>query len=73
MTDIVANIDGPQFRRQRELLLRLAAHARSGEAYMATAAEHELLEGLINLTDKIADEAYDRHGIKCLLTPRSRR
>jgi hypothetical protein len=29
-----------------------------------------LLEGLIELTDTIADQAHDRHGIDCLLDQR---
>jgi hypothetical protein len=64
---ILARLDGPLLRAQRELLLRLARHAKNHEAYTPSAADQALLEGLIHLTDAIADEAHDRYGIKCLL------
>ena len=31
------------------------------------AGDVDLLEGLVALTDAIADQAHDRHGIDCLL------
>jgi len=52
-------IGGPEFRAQRQFLLRLQALCPSPE-------DTELLEGLINLTDAIADQAFDRYGIDCL-------
>lgn len=65
---ILANIDGPLFRRQRELLFKLADQASNSKPCQLTETDRELLEGLINLTDAIADEAHDRYGINCLLT-----
>jgi hypothetical protein len=56
-------LDGPLFRRQRRLLMDLA-HEFEGHGERA-----ELLEGLITLTDAIADQAHDNHGIDCLLAP----
>ena len=44
--------------------VRVAAPARDGKA---NEADQELLEGLVNLTDAIADQAHDKHGIDCLL------
>ena len=70
--NIIASIDGPLFRQQRQLLIRLAAHAHRGKPFTLSPNDRDLLEGLINLTDAIADEAYDRYGVTCLLTPRSR-
>jgi hypothetical protein len=53
-------IGGPEFQAQRSFLLRLRAVVPSPE-------DAELLEGLINLTDAIADQAADRYGVDCLL------
>jgi len=63
-------IDGPMFRKQRELLLRLISVSKEGKAHAANHAEQELLSGLVNLTDAIADQAHDEHGIDCLLDVR---
>jgi hypothetical protein len=63
----VFHIDGPLFRRQRELLMRLAAVVRGKQAYKPKSGDGDLLEGLLSLTDEIADQAHDRHGIDCLL------
>ncbi len=60
-------LDGPLFRAQRELLLRLHHAAGRGETAPLGPEEHELLEGLLGLTDAIADQAADRHGIDCLI------
>ena len=54
-------LDGPLFRRQRQALVRLR------DCNQQSAEDRELIEGLINLTDAIADQAHDRHGIDCLL------
>jgi hypothetical protein len=62
-------IDGPAFRKQRQLLLSLATLAREGETYRASSADQDLLDGLVNLTDVIADQAHDKHGVDCLLEP----
>lgn len=58
-------IDGPTFRQQRELVFWLAEPG----AHFLSAEDAELLCGLSNLLDEIADEAHDRHGIDCLLEP----
>ena len=68
---ILANIDGLLFRQQRELLIKLADQASNSKPCPLTKLDRELLEGLINLTDAIADEAHDRFGKNCLITPRS--
>jgi len=59
------HIDGPLFRRQRELLMRLLAIAHGKQAYKPKPGDEELLEGVLALTDEIADQAHDRHGIDC--------
>ncbi len=60
-------LDGPLFRAQREFLLRLHHAAGRGESIPLGPNEHELLEGLLGLTDAIADQAADCHGIDCLI------
>ena len=66
---ILGPIDGPTFREQRQLLLSLACLARKGQAYQVNDVDQELLDGLVNLTDVIADQAHDKHGVDCLLKP----
>ena len=61
-------IDGPQFRQQRELLILLADAARSGRPCVLGSKQAGLLEGLVNLTDALADQAHDRYGIDCLIS-----
>jgi len=61
------NIGGPELRQQRELLQHLQGAARAQMPYWLTDGEAESLEGLVNLTDEIADQAHDRHGVNCLL------
>jgi hypothetical protein len=60
-------LDGKLFRAQRELLLRIADLARRKRPYEPAPGDDRLLEGLLGLTDSIADEAHDRYGIECLL------
>ena len=60
-------IDGPLFHKQRELLLKIADLARKKQPYSPTSGDAALLEGLAELTDELADQAHDRHGINCLL------
>jgi hypothetical protein len=60
-------LDGPAFRTQRELLLRIADLARRGLPYTPASDDENLLEGLAALTDVIADQAHDKYGIDCLL------
>ena len=62
------HLDGPLFRRQRELLLKIADLVRRGRRWKPLPGDGQLLEGLIELTDAVADQAHDRHGIDCLLT-----
>jgi len=61
------NIDGPDFRKQRQLLLKLRGLAAGRIPNVPDPGDRELLEGLIELTDALADQAHDRHGIDCLL------
>ncbi len=60
-------IDGPVFRTQRELLLKLQGLAGVGISYSPAPSDLELLEGLIELTDELADQAHDHHAVDCLL------
>jgi hypothetical protein len=61
------NIDGKLFRSQRELLMKIADLARKKRPYGPTPGDEVLLDGLVELTDELADQAHDRHGIDCLL------
>ena len=61
-------IDGPLFRSQRLLLLRLVDTTFCGKPYAPPSGEdRNLFDGIIELLDEIADQAHDRHGIDCLL------
>lgn len=60
-------IDGPLLRRQRALLAILADDAHHGRAVQLGPDHAPLLEGLIELTDAIADQAHDEYGIDCLI------
>lgn len=61
------SIDGPLLRRQRAMLIALADDARHNRPLQLGPSHAELLEGLVELTDAIADQAHDEHGIDCLL------
>ena len=61
------NIDGKLFRSQRALLMKIADLVRQKRPYSPMPGEEVLLEGLLELTDAIADQAHDQHGIDCLL------
>jgi hypothetical protein len=61
------HLDGKLFRAQRELLVKIADLVRRKHPYEPAADDEGLLEGLLGLTDEIADQAHDRHGIDCLL------
>ena len=67
MKEIIGKINGPLFRNQRKLLLKIADLAQKKQPYIAAADDDNLLEGLVNLTDDIADQAHDEHGIDCLI------
>lgn len=60
-------IDGPLFRAQRELLSQWKDAAEKETPFVPAPAHESLLDGLIQLTDEIADQAHDRHGLDCLL------
>ena len=60
-------IDGPQFRAQRQLLLNLMLWVKRQTPLAADPDHENLLEGLINLTDAIADQAHDKYGVDCLV------
>ena len=61
------NIDGKLFRSQRELLMKIADLARQKRPYSPARGDEVLFEGLLEMTDAIADRAHDLHGIDCLL------
>lgn len=58
-------ISGPLFRAQRQLLSKLAQ--KKPRTSTGTYLDEDLLHGLIDLTDEIADQAHDNHGVDCLL------
>lgn len=65
--DYRLDIEGPLFREQRQLLLHLTEHLKRGVPLPHEPNHAELLDGLLNLTDRIADQAHDRYGIDCLI------
>lgn len=67
LVDTPPNIDGPTFRKQRQLLLKLRDLAAGRIPNVPDPGDRELLEGLIELTDELADQAHDKHGVDCLL------
>jgi hypothetical protein len=56
------SLDGGEFKKQRSWLMHKAFDP------LLSDAEKELVEGLLGLTDEIADQAHDNYGIDCLLT-----
>ena len=66
--DYALRLDGRTFRAQRELLMKIADLAHRGQPYEPVCGDKELLDGLLELTDAIADQAHDRYGIECLLS-----
>jgi hypothetical protein len=60
-------LDGPLLRRQRELLFLLMEAADESRPFDLGPAQFELLDGLVNLTDALADQAHDEYGIDCLV------
>ncbi len=67
------NINGSLLRKQRELLLRLTPEfysfrSRDRIVVPCQPDDHELLDGLVELLDEIADQAHDKYQIDCLLT-----
>ena len=61
------HIDGPLFRAQRQLLTKITDLAQRRQPYAPAPCDEGLLEGLVELTDSIADQAHDQHGVDCLL------
>jgi hypothetical protein len=54
-------LDGPSLRRQRMLLQQIAADPRLSDAERGDA------DGLVNLTNALAEQAYDEYGIDASL------
>lgn len=68
----VGRIDGPVFRQQRELILRLQLAAEGiaagrDEPFIFDSHELLLLTGLNNLLDVMADQLHDMYGVDCLI------
>lgn len=60
-------IDGALLQAQRRLLLELMDALHGGKQTQLDHNDQHLLEGLINLTDEVADQAASRYGIDSLL------
>lgn len=63
----VGRIDGPLFRLQRELMLRLQLAAEQHEPFSFKIEDQALLTGLNNLLDTTADQLHDVYGVDCLI------
>jgi hypothetical protein len=60
-------IDGPALREQRRVILRFLGEAEDPLASRVyTAEEDDVLEGLLNLLDAIADCCHDIYSKDCL-------
>lgn len=62
-------IDGAQLQAQRKRLLEIASTIGREATICVRPEDVALLDGLIDLTDEIADQAVDRHGIDSLIAP----
>jgi len=58
------SLDAVEFKRQRELILELTEEAK---AEKFSSSRHQVLDGLTNLLDAIADQAHDVYGMDVLL------
>jgi len=58
---VIKGIDAEEFKKQRQCLMDLMESDLPDE-------QLDLIEGLINLTDHIADVAHDEFGMDTLLT-----
>jgi hypothetical protein len=67
--ELIERIDGPLFRRQRQLLDDVLSAAAAPPEIRLTPEQVSLLEGLQSLLDNLADIAHDRYGADCLLIP----
>lgn len=65
-SELFADINGPLLKEQRALINDLAAKAHY--PVVITAEQQQLLEGLSNFLDCVADIAHDQFGIDCLFT-----
>ena len=69
MQTVDINLDGPLFKQQRLLILRLLEWFRADEDTSLDASrDADLLEGLTELLDAIADQAHDNYQVDCLIT-----
>jgi hypothetical protein len=59
-------LDGSLLRRQRRLLEELLGVGLRGGPRVPQHDDAELLQGVVELLDEIADPAHDQHGIDCL-------
>ena len=57
--DVISTIDGNLFKEQRLALVRCAMYG--------IPMPMRVLDGLLELTDAIADSAYAIHGIDCMI------
>jgi hypothetical protein len=58
------SLDAVEFKRQRELILELTEEAKEEKF---SSSRHQVLDGLTNLLDAIADQAHDVYGMDVLL------
>jgi hypothetical protein len=67
--ELVAGIDGPLLRKQRQLIEDLLSGAALPKDVRFPPEQVGLLEGLQGLLDNLADIAHDRYRKDCLQTP----
>lgn len=65
--ELILQIDESLFRKQRQLLDDISSAAAIPIDVRLSPVQVELLEGLQNLLDNLADVAHDQFGADCLL------
>ena len=54
------SLDEAEFKKQRRFLVKLASGEQRG---LLSPEDQDAVDGLLNLTDAIADQAMDEHGL----------
>jgi hypothetical protein len=67
--ELIADIDGPLLRKQRQLVEDLLSGAALPKDIRFTPKQVGILQGLQALLDNLADIAHDRYRKDCLQTP----
>lgn len=67
----IGEIDGPLLAEQRLILTEVAVDLCRPTASAANYERGQLLAGLVELLDHVADQLHDEHGCDCLISERT--